>query len=54
MASPLGVVEVTESQTRFISITAKPAIWAALGVSLILGFLIAQSYPQRRARVPGG
>ena len=40
VAKPLGVVEVTESQTRFIPIGSRWAVVAAFGLGLVLGWLV--------------
>src|SRR5262249_50860233 len=40
IAKPLGVVEVTESQTRFIPITSNWSFLVAVGVGLVLGWWI--------------
>jgi len=40
VARPLGVVEVTESQTRFIPISSQWSTLAAVGVGLVLGWLV--------------
>jgi len=39
MAKPLGVVEITPSQTRFIPIVSSRALLIAVGVGVCLGFL---------------
>jgi uncharacterized spore protein YtfJ len=40
MAKPLGVVEVTQSQTRFIPILSSRSLLLAVGVGFGLGFLV--------------
>lgn len=39
IAKPLGVVEITESQTRFIPITSGRALLVAVGLGVCIGFL---------------
>ena len=39
VAKPLGVVEITQSQTRFIPIVSSRALVIAVGVGVCLGFL---------------
>ena len=39
IAKPLGVVEITQSQTRFIPIVSSRALVIAVGVGVCLGFL---------------
>jgi uncharacterized spore protein YtfJ len=39
VAKPLGVVEITQSQTRFIPICSSRALVFAVGVGVCLGFL---------------
>jgi len=41
VAKPLGVVEVTQSQTRFIPIVSSRALVIAVGVGVCIGFLVA-------------
>src|SRR5262249_42228425 len=40
VAKPLGIVEVTESQTRFIPFANQWTVFAALGLGLFLGWLV--------------
>jgi uncharacterized spore protein YtfJ len=40
IAKPLGVVEVTQSQTRFIPIVSSRALLVAVGVGVYLGLLV--------------
>src|SRR6266496_967465 len=40
IAKPVGVVEVTDSETRFIPIRSPWAMVAAVGIGVALGFLI--------------
>jgi len=39
VAKPLGVVEITRSQTRFIPIVSCRAVLIAVGIGVCLGFL---------------
>jgi uncharacterized spore protein YtfJ len=41
IAKPLGVVEITQSQTRFIPIVSGRALLIAVGLGVCLGFLVA-------------
>ena len=41
IAKPLGVVEITQSQTRFIPILSSRALVIAVGAGVCLGFLLA-------------
>jgi uncharacterized spore protein YtfJ len=49
IGKPLGVVEVTQQQTRFIPIRPDWIIVVAFGIGVALGFLIA---PPIRGRTP--
>jgi len=40
IAKPLGVVEITQSQTRFIPILSSRSLLLAVGVGFGLGFLV--------------
>src|SRR5690349_16164893 len=42
VASPVGFVEVTETQTRFVPITTNGAVIAALGIGFLLGLAISR------------
>ena len=42
VAVPIGVVEITESQTRFLPITTSGAVIAALGVGFLLGLVLSK------------
>jgi uncharacterized spore protein YtfJ len=50
VAKPLGVVEITQSQTRFIPIVSGRALLIAVGVGFGLGFLVG-SRRRRRPRM---
>jgi uncharacterized spore protein YtfJ len=43
VANPLGVVEITQSQTRFVPIVSSWALVIAAGVGFGLGFLVGSS-----------
>jgi uncharacterized spore protein YtfJ len=40
VAKPLGLVEITQSQTRFIPIFSSRALLIAVGLGVCLGFLV--------------
>lgn len=40
VAIPIGVVEITEAETRFLPITSNWMLLAAVGLGVALGFLI--------------
>jgi len=42
VAKPVGVVEVTESDTRFIPVTSNWSLAGAIGLGAALGFLLAR------------
>jgi len=49
MAKPLGVVEVTESETRFVPIGSTWTVFGAIGLGLILGWAIGCRRPDSRS-----
>lgn len=42
VAMPVGVVEVTESQTRFVPVTTSGAVLSALGIGFFLGVVMSR------------
>jgi uncharacterized spore protein YtfJ len=42
VAMPVGVVEVTETQTRFVPITTSRAVLAALAIGFCLGLVLSK------------
>ena len=42
IAVPVGIVEVTETETRFVPITTGRAVLAALGLGFLLGLVLSK------------
>jgi uncharacterized spore protein YtfJ len=42
VALPIGIIEITESQTRFLPITTSRAVLTALGIGFLLGLVLSK------------